>query len=146
MTQPSPQPSPGPAAQPFAGVPAPDELTADDKLWGMLAYLIFPLLIGAIIALVTRSASKFVKFHALQMIFLAIAVFLIYFALWIVLLVFMFIPGINVIMAILMIPIYGLLCLAFLGAIIYLALKANSGLIVRLPVIGDLAYKNAYGA
>jgi len=143
MAQPG-YPPPPPPPPPGAGDAG--ALTADEKQWGMLSYLIFPMLIGAIIALVTKGTSKFVKFHALQMIFFALSMFVIYIGLWICLVVVMFIPGLNVMFGVLMIPVFMLLGLGSLVVIIMFGIKANNGETPKLPLIGNFAYKMAYGA
>ena len=146
---PAPPPPPVPGAPapvaPSAASGSPEQLTADEKLWGMLSYLIFPMLLGAIIGLVTQGKSKFVKFHALQMIFCALGMFALYICIWVFFVVLMFIPLLNVIVAILMIPFIALLGIGWLALIVIMGLKANSGQIYKLPLVGNLAYRSAYG-
>ena len=53
-----------------------ETLSADEKLWGMLANLLgLCFLLGPIIALVLKGSSKFVKFNAIQMIGWSLAAF-----------------------------------------------------------------------
>jgi uncharacterized membrane protein len=105
-----------------------------DNVAGMLAYVT---LIPAIIFLVMEPYNKnrFVRFHSFQSIFFGVA----WIALWIVLSI------------IGMIPVFGWLTLLIwtlvgLGGLILwviLLLKANQGQMFKLPVIGDLAEKQA---
>jgi len=105
-----------------------------DNVAGMLAYVTF---IPAIIFLVTApyNQSRFVRFHSYQSIFFCVAVFAVQVALSVLtvvpLLIFLTAP---------------LHMLVFLGSLILwivLLLKANQGQMFKLPVIGDLAEKQA---
>ena len=99
-----------------------------DNAAGMLAYIT---IIPAIVFLVMEpySKSKFVRFHAFQCIFLTVAAIAID-------IVLEFIPIIGWIL----IPFVGL---ATLIAAIICLLKANQGQKFKLPVIGDMAEKQA---
>jgi uncharacterized membrane protein len=105
-----------------------------DNVAGMLAYITF---IPAIIFLVTPpyNQSRFVRFHSYQSIFLSVAVFGIHVALSILTVVpfLIFITG----------PLHLLVSLGALIVWIILLLKANQGQMFKLPVIGDLAEKQA---
>jgi len=105
-----------------------------DNVAGMLAYVTF---IPAIIFLVTApyNQSRFVRFHSYKSIFFCVAVFAVQVALSVLtvvpLLIFLTAP---------------LHMLVFLGSLILwivLLLKANQGQMFKLPVIGDLAEKQA---
>ena len=105
-----------------------------DNVAGMLAYVT---IIPAIIFLIMEpyNRSRFVRFHAFQCIFFAIA----WTALWIVLSFIAHIPFLGW-LTILIWPLIGLA-----GFVIWLVLllKANQGQMWKLPYIGDLAEKQA---
>ena len=105
-----------------------------DNVAGMLAYVTF---IPAIIFLVTApyNQSRFVRFHSYQSIFFCVAVFAIQAALSIMTVV----PFLIFITA----PLHLLVALGALILWIILLLKANQGQMYKLPVIGDLAEKQA---
>jgi uncharacterized membrane protein len=105
-----------------------------DNVAGMLAYVT---IIPAIVFLIVEPYNKnrFIRFHAFQSVFFCIA--------WIVLW-----TGLRIIVHI---PIFGWLTFLFwplvilAGFIIWLVLllKANQGQMFKLPVIGDMAEKQA---
>jgi uncharacterized membrane protein len=105
-----------------------------DNVAGMLAYVTF---IPAIIFLVTPpyNQSRFVRFHSYQSIFFSVAIFGIQVALSILTVMpfLIFITG----------PLHLLVALGALIVWIILLLKANQGQMYKLPVIGDLAEKQA---
>jgi uncharacterized membrane protein len=105
-----------------------------DNMAGMLAYVT---IIPAIIFLVMEPYNKnrFIRFHAFQCLFFAVA----WTALWIVLNIVVHIPFLGW-LTILLWPLVGLA-----GFIIWviLLLKANQGQMYKLPVIGDMAEKQA---
>ena len=105
-----------------------------DNVAGMLAYVTF---IPAVIFLVLEpyNKSRFVRFHAFQCIFLTVAAV----AAHIVLGILTVVPF----LVLLTFPLHALVSLARLVASILLALKANQGQKYKLPVIGDLAEKQA---
>jgi len=105
-----------------------------DNVAGMLAYITF---IPAIIFLVTPpyNQSRFIRFHSFQSIFLFVAVV----AIQIGLSVLTVVPFLIFITA----PLHMLVALAALVVWIILLLKANQGQKYKLPVIGDLAEKQA---
>jgi uncharacterized membrane protein len=105
-----------------------------DNVAGMLAYVTF---IPAIIFLVTPpyNQSRFIRFHSFQSIFLFVAVV----AIQIGLSVLTIVPFLIFITA----PLHLLVALAALVVWIILLLKANQGQMYKLPVIGDLAQKQA---
>ena len=105
-----------------------------DNVAGMLAYVtIIPAIIFLIVEPYNR--SRFVRFHAFQSIFFAIA----WTALWIPLSFVAHIPFLGW-LTILIWPLVGLA-----GLVIWLVLllKANQGQMWKLPVIGDMAEKQA---
>jgi uncharacterized membrane protein len=105
-----------------------------DNVAGMLAYVT---IIPAIVFLVVEpyNKSRFVRFHSFQSIFFSVA----WTALWIVLQIVAHIP----LLGFLTVLIWPLIGLAGLVVWIILLLKANQGLMFKLPVIGDLAEKQA---
>jgi uncharacterized membrane protein len=105
-----------------------------DNVAGMLAYVTF---IPAIIFLVTApyNQSRFIRFHSFQSIFFCGAVFAIQVALSFLTVV----PFLILLTA----PLHMLVALGALILWIILLLKANQGLMFKLPVIGDLAEKQA---
>jgi uncharacterized membrane protein len=105
-----------------------------DNVAGMLAYVT---IIPAIVFLVMEpyNRSRFIRFHSFQCIFFAVA----WTALWIVLSIIAHIPLLGW-LTILIWPLIGLA-----GFVIWLVLllKANQGQMFKLPVIGDMAEKQA---
>jgi len=119
-----------PVARPAAGTAG--GLT--DNVAGMLAYVT---VIPAIIFLVIEpyNTSRFVRFHAFQSIFFCVALI----AISVALSIFTFIPFIGLIL----LPLHLLIGLGGFAVWIILLLKANQGQMFKLPVIGDMAEKQA---
>lgn len=105
-----------------------------DNVAGMLAYVT---IIPAIIFLVIEpyNKSRFVRFHAFQSIFFCVALI----AISIALSIFTLIPFIGLILF----PLHLLIGLGAFAIWIILLLKANQGQMFKLPVIGDMAEKQA---
>jgi uncharacterized membrane protein len=105
-----------------------------DNVAGMLAYFT---IIPAILFLVMEpyNKSRFVRFHSFQCLFFAVA----WTVLWIALNIIVHIP----ILGWLTILIWPLVGLAGLIIWIILVLKANQGQMYKLPMIGDMAEKQA---
>jgi uncharacterized membrane protein len=101
---------------------------------GMLAYVT---IIPAIVFLVLEPYNKnrFIRFHSFQSIFFAVA----WTVLWVCLHIIVHIP----ILGWLTFFLWPLVGLAGLIIWIVLLLKANQGLMYKLPVIGDMAEKQA---
>ena len=132
------------AARMPAAAAAPAATTAStggmaDNVAGMLAYIT---IIPAIIFLVAEpyNKSRFVRFHSWQNIFLHAAAI----ALWIILMILTVAASV--------VPIIGHLIVMLLGFVVWIGLvvvwimlliKANQGQMWKLPVIGDLAEKQA---
>jgi uncharacterized membrane protein len=105
-----------------------------DNVAGMLAYVtIIPAIIFLVMAPYNR--SRFVRFHAFQSIFFAVA--------WTVLWIALTIVGMMPVLGWATIIIWPLLGLGGLIIWIILLLKANQGQMFKLPVIGDMAEKQA---
>jgi uncharacterized membrane protein len=105
-----------------------------DNVAGMLAYVTF---IPAIIFLVTApyNQKRFIRFHSFQSIFFCVAVFAIQVALTFMTVV----PFLILLTA----PLHMLVALGALIIWVILLLKANQGQMYKLPIIGDLAEKQA---
>jgi uncharacterized membrane protein len=105
-----------------------------DNVAGMLAYVT---IIPAIIFLVVEpyNKNKFIRFHSFQNLFFALA----WTVLWIALSIVAHIP----ILGWLTILIWPLVGLGALVIWVILLLKANQGQMWKLPVIGDMAEKQA---
>jgi uncharacterized Tic20 family protein len=122
--------------------PHDDSLTADEKLWGMLAHLLtllgYVVTLGQYIAplviyLVYKDRSKFVAFHALQALFFQLLVL----AVSIVLVIFVLVTlGLGVILAI---PALIAICITVLVYTIWAAIEANKGAWFELPIAGRWA-------
>jgi uncharacterized membrane protein len=118
----------GPAAGAAAGTGLPDNLA------GALAYFTF---VPAIIFLVLEPYNKnrFIRFHAFQCLFLSAALF----AIGIVLAMIASIPFIGLIT----IPLHFLVWIGAIVVAILLMLKAYQNEMYKLPVIGDMAERQA---
>jgi uncharacterized membrane protein len=105
-----------------------------DNVAGMLAYFT---IIPAIVFLVMEPFNKnrFVRFHAWQSVFFNVA----WIALWIALQIIVHVPFFGW----LTIFVWPLVMLGGFIVWIVLVLKANGGQMYKLPVIGDLAEKQA---
>ncbi|HEY7615978.1 MAG TPA: DUF4870 domain-containing protein [Terriglobales bacterium] len=105
-----------------------------DNVAGMLAYVT---IIPAIIFLVMEPYNKrrFIRFHAFQNIFFCVA--------WIVLWIALSFIGMIPVLGWLTLLVWPLLGLGGLVLWIILLIKANQGQMFKLPIIGDLAEKQA---
>jgi len=121
-----------PAVGGAAAQPAASGLT--DNVAGMLAYVT---IIPAIVFLVMEpyNRNRFIRFHAFQSIFFCIAVIAISIALSIL--------GFLPFLGLLIWPVHMLFGLGVFAVWIILLLKANQGQMFKLPVIGDMAEKQA---
>lgn len=105
-----------------------------DNVAGMLAYVtIIPAIIFLVVAPYNR--NKFIRFHSFQCIFVTVA--------WIALGIALSIVAAIPILGWLTVLIWPLVGLAGLALWIILLLKANQGQMWKVPVIGDLAEKQA---
>jgi uncharacterized membrane protein len=106
----------------------------NDNVAGLLAYVTF---LPAIIFLVLEpyNKSRFVRFHSFQCLFICGASFVVHVGL-------MFVSVIPFLVLITL-PLHLLVSLATLIALIVCGLKANQGQMYKLPVLGDLAEKQA---
>jgi uncharacterized membrane protein len=110
-----------------------------DNVAGMLAYLT---IIPAIIFLVTPpyNQNRFIRFHSFQNLFLHVAAVVCWIALMIISVILAFIPVLGHLVSALL---WAALSLGLLIIWIMLLMKANQGQMYKLPVIGDLAEKQA---
>ncbi len=94
------------------------------NLAALLCYIPFIALIAAIVFLIIEKENKFVRFHALQSIFLSAVLFIL-----------SIIPFVNLLMVVIL-P---------LSLILYIILmiKSYQGEKMKLPGVGDLAEKHA---
>jgi len=105
-----------------------------DNVAGMLAYIT---IIPAIIFLVMEPYNKnrFIRFHSFQCLFFAAALFILHIGLSLF--------GLVPFIALITIPLHLLISLGGFIIWIVLLIKANQGLMYKLPVIGDMAEKQA---
>ena len=116
----------GAAAVPAAGL--------TDNVAGMLAYVTFiPAVIFLVLAPYNR--NRFIRFHSFQCLFLTVALIAIHLALSILTVV----PF----LALVTLPLHLLVSLGAFVLWIVLLLKANQGQMYKLPLIGDMAEKQA---
>lgn len=87
------------------------------------------------------SKNPRVRFHAFQSIFVSVAVFVLWFALLIFTGVMAFVPVVGLALGS---ALLGLFALAWLALWIVLMMKAYQGEKWKVPVLGDLAEKQAY--
>jgi uncharacterized membrane protein len=122
-----------PAAGPGVVTAAPAQGMADNVA-GMLAYVT---IIPAIVFLVVEPYNKnrFIRFHSFQCLFFAAALLVLHIGLSI----FTIVPF----LALITFPLHLLISLGGFILWIVLLLKANQGQMYKLPVIGDLAEKQA---
>jgi uncharacterized membrane protein len=115
----------------------------------LAAALGYPIGIIAIISLIMEKENRFVKFHALQSILMHVAFIVVAIVLWIVGFI-LIIAGaaasaatesgaIGGIMGMLMGLIWLVIVVAYLGGLIFAAVKAYGGNYFKLPVIGNMA-------
>jgi uncharacterized protein len=122
--------------------PQGDSLSADEKLWGMLAHLLallgYVVVVGEYIAplviyLVYKDRSRFVAFHALQ----ALSFQLLALAVTIALMLFSVVTlGCGILLAV---PLGIALAIAVLVYTIIAAIQANNGVWYELPIVGRWA-------
>lgn len=130
--QPAPQPPPPLQAPPVAANTAAAGAPLAENVAGMLAYFtIIPAIVFLLIEPYNR--NRFVRFHCFQCLFTAVALIVIHIGLSII----------GYAMPLLILPVYMLLGLAELVLWILLVVKAYQGVMFKLPIVGDLAEKQA---
>jgi uncharacterized protein len=119
-----------------------DSLSADEKLWGMLAHLLallgYVVVVGEYIAplviyLVYKDRSRFVAFHALQALFFQLLALAVTIALMLFSVVTL---GCGILLAV---PLEIALAIAVLVYTIIAAIQANNGVWYELPIVGRWA-------
>jgi uncharacterized membrane protein len=119
----------------------------------LAAALGYPIGIIAIISLIMEKENRFVKFHALQSLLLHVAFIVVAIAVWIIGIILL-IAGMAASAATnsgaaggLVGMLFGLIWLvvivAYVGGLIFAAVKAYGGVYFKLPVIGNMAEKFA---
>ena len=122
----------------------PSPATEDEKTWGMLANVLgFFFIIGPVIAWFMKGDSKFVKFHALQMILVNVVCFTVGIVLGVCFTVLAAVPMVGWAVVSIVSPLFSL---AMLVLLVWLAIKAKGGSLYKLPSIGAFAYKTVYEA
>ena len=117
------------------------------------AALGYPIGIIAIICLIMEKENRFVKFHALQSILLHVGFIVVAIALWIIGFI-LIIAGvaasaatssgaIGSLLGMLLGLVWLVVVLAYLGGLIFAAVKSYGGAQFKLPVIGNMAEKFA---
>jgi uncharacterized membrane protein len=99
--------------------PVNPELTSDDKLWAMLAYILTPIVPIIIMLMEDKKNRPFIKAHNAQALVIGVA-------LWII----------NAVLT----PVLGLGCITSiltLVLVIYYGIQAYNGKYVNIPVITD---------
>lgn len=105
-----------------------------ENVAGMLAYVtIIPAIIFLLVAPYNR--SKFIRFHSFQCIFLTLG--------WVALGIALSIVGMIPVLGWLTLLIWPVIGLAGLALWVILLIKANQGLMWKVPFVGDLAEKQA---
>ena len=119
--------------------PQPAQSGLSDNAAGALAYVtIIPAIVFLLIEPYNR--NRFVRFHSFQCLFVAVALVIVDIALSIISAIFHLVPVIGWFVAALMWPLYGL---AVLALWLLLVIKAYQHQIYKLPIVGDLAEKQA---
>lgn len=114
--------------------------TEDDRLWGLLSAFIW--IIG-VVAIFNKPKQQYVLFYAWQSIFMIIPIVILDVIVTILFTVLATIlPGFVVWM---IWSIFSLLMLGWVVVWVITMIKAHKGILFRLPVIGNMAYKKAYG-
>lgn len=133
-------PGAGPADPAATYVPPVDAAAGglSDNLAGLLAYLFIPAILFLVIEPFRR--NKFVRFHSFQCLFFSVAWIVFWIVLSIVGRILTMIPLFGVIVVLVLYPLISLLGLLI---VIFLMFKAYQGTKFKLPVVGDMAEKQA---
>jgi uncharacterized membrane protein len=111
----------------------------EENVAGALAYVtIIPAIVFLLIEPYNR--NRFVRFHSFQCLFVAVALVVVNIALTIISSIFHLVPVIGWFVAALMWPLYSL---AVFALWLLLVIKAYQHQIYKLPVVGDMAEKQA---
>jgi len=99
--------------------PVNPDLTSDDKLWAMLAYILTPIVPIIVMLMEDKKNRPFIKAHNAQALFIGVALLVI-----------------NAVLT----PVFGLGCITSiltLVLVIYFGIQAYNGKMVTIPVITD---------
>lgn len=130
-TAPAPAPNPTPVPPAGYATPAASSPIAENVA-GMLAYFtIIPAIIFLLIEPYNR--NRFVRFHSFQCLFTFAALIVLHICL----------SFVSYALPLIMLPIWGLLGLAELALWVLLVIKAYQHQMFKLPIVGDLAEKQA---
>jgi uncharacterized membrane protein len=117
------------------------------------AALCYPIGIIAIICLIMEKENRFVKFHALQSLLLHVAFIVLMIAVWILTIVLVIAGAaasaasssaggaVGGIMSLLFSLIWLVVVVAYIGGLIFAAVKSYQGNRFKLPIIGNMAEK-----
>lgn len=135
--------TPPPAAAPPTGSAGSQETSTnmDPNLAALLAYLFG--WIGGLIFYLIETKNKYVRFHALQSIFLSIAYIVVFVGLSVVIGILAAVPGLGLLVGLLGLLVNLVVGLGGFVLWIILMIKAYQGEKWKLPIIGDMAEKNA---
>ncbi len=101
------------------------EVTSDDRLWGLLSYLLTPIIPAIVLLTDDKKNRPFMKFHGVSALALGIVEA-------VLLTILAFIPVVNCFSP-----------LVYIINILY-GLKANKGELVNIPVITDFCKKQGW--
>ena len=113
----------------------------DPKVAGLLCYL-FGWVSGLIFYLIEKD-DKSIRFHALQSILLSVAIFVVWVGIIIVFSIIALIPGVNLALVVLSPLVFLVFGIGILVIWIMLMVRAYQGEMWKLPVIGNIAERNA---
>jgi uncharacterized membrane protein len=136
----APPPPPPPAyTTPATTAPVTAAPPLEENIAGMLAYItIIPAIIFLLVEPYNR--NRFIRFHSFQCLFFHLAVVVIDVGLMVMSAIFHLVPVIGWFVTALMWPLVGL---AIFGVWVLLMIKAFQHQIYKLPIIGDIAEKQA---
>jgi len=134
-----PAAAPQPAPAPNYGATAAPSTPLAENVAGMLAYFTF---VAAIIFLLIEpyNRNRFVRFHSFQCLFATVALIVIDILLTIVSSILHFVPVVGWFVTALLWPLWGL---AVLALWLLLVIKAYQHEMFKLPIVGDMAEKQA---
>jgi len=118
-------------------------LGLDGNVTALIGYIVG---IIALVLIFIEKDNKFVRFHAIQSVLWQVAMWVAFFALWIVIVVLGVIlaqvsTGLASIVWLLSTLIFLLWLVALIGGVIFAAIKAFGGSMTKLPIVGSLAEK-----
>ncbi len=138
-SQPVSQAPPPPQAPPVAANTTTAAAPLEENIAGMLAYFtIIPAIVFLLID--PYNKNRFVRFHSFQCLFAAVALIIIDVVLMILSAIVHLVPVIGWFVTALMWPLYSL---AVLALWLLLVIKAYQHVMFKLPIIGDMAEKQA---